>query len=149
MAAALLALAAPLAADALSLNPDVRSDTVDATICQVGYTRTVRPSTTYTNGVKLRLMREAGIDPAQAREYELDHIIPLALGGSPRSLENLMLQPWDGENGAKRKDKLEVRLQKCVCAGALDLTEAQAAIAADWQEASRRYSHLHCGRHRG
>ena len=149
IAAALLALSMPLAAVALPLNPDVREDTLQSTICQAGYTRTVRPSTTYTNGVKKKLMREAGLDPSLARDYELDHIIPLALGGSPRSIDNLMLQPWEGEDGAKKKDKLEVRLQKCVCAGALDLTEAQEAISADWQAASRRYSHLHCGKHRG
>lgn len=145
----MLILAMPLTAGALPLNPDVRPDTLDATICQSGYTRTVRPSTTYTNGVKRKLMREAGLDPAQAREYELDHIIPLALGGSPRALDNLMLQPWEGEDGAKKKDKLEARLQKCVCAGVLDLTEAQDAISANWQEAARHYSRLHCAKHRG
>ena len=149
IAVSLLTLSLPLLASALPLNPDVRADTLGATICQAGYTRTVRPSTTYTNGVKRKLMREAGLYPALIRDYELDHIIPLALGGSPRALDNLMLQPWEGEDGAKKKDKLEVRLQKCVCAGVLDLTEAQEAISADWQEAARHYSRLHCGKHRG
>ena len=117
-------LAAPLLAQAMALNPDVGPDTLETTICQVGYTRTVRPSTTYTNGVKRKLMREAGIDASREGDFELDHVVPLALGGSPRALENLMLQPWEGEEGAKKKDKLEARLHKCVCVGALDLREA-------------------------
>ncbi len=31
--------------------------------------------------------------PRCVSEYELDHIVPLALGGHPRALDNLQLQP--------------------------------------------------------
>ena len=41
----------------IALNPDVAEDTIDATICVSGYTRSVRPATSYTNGVKKKLMR--------------------------------------------------------------------------------------------
>ncbi len=116
----------------IALNPDVDESTIDATICQSGYTKSVRPATSYTNGMKKKLMREAGIDVARVSEYELDHIIPLALGGHPRKPSNLMLQPWDGPQGAKVKDALEVRLQSLVCHGRLDLTDAQVCIATDW-----------------
>jgi hypothetical protein len=51
-----------------------------------------------------------GIDESWASELELDHIVPLALGGLPRKLSNLELQPWAGEHGATRKDALEVRM---------------------------------------
>jgi hypothetical protein len=44
-----------------------------------------------------------------------------------------MLQPWDGPQGAKAKDALEVRLQSLVCHGTLDLTDAQVCIARDWE----------------
>ena len=76
----------------------------------------VRPSTTYTNGIKLKLMHEQSIPAETAGSIELDHRIPLALGGHPRNLENLTLQPWEGEGGAKKKDRLERALQKLVCA---------------------------------
>jgi hypothetical protein len=115
------------------LNPDVHQDTIDETICVSGYTKTVRPSTSYTNGVKKKLMREAGIDWSRAKEYELDHRIPLALGGHPRNIHNLMLQHWEGEDGAKKKDKLEVSLKNKVCRGTLTLLEAQDCIWNDWQ----------------
>ena len=123
----------------IALNPDVDEDTIDSTICVSGYTKSVRPATSYTNGVKKKLMREAGIDAARVGDYELDHIVPLALGGHPRKLSNLMLQPWEGEHGAKMKDLLERRLNSLVCHGKLDLTDAQVCIARDWEACARQY----------
>ena len=72
-------------------------------------------------------------------DYELDHIIPLALGGHPRDTSNLMLQPWEGPTGAKVKDKLEVRLQKAVCKGKVPLAEAQKCIAGNWISCAAKY----------
>jgi hypothetical protein len=123
----------------IALNPDVDEDTIDRTICVSGYTKSVRPATSYTNGVKRKLMQEAGIDAARIGDYELDHIVPLALGGHPRKLSNLTLQPWEGEHGAKVKDVLEVHLQGLVCHGKLDLTDAQVCIAQDWEACAIRF----------
>jgi hypothetical protein len=131
-----------------SLNPDVHADTINETICIAGYTKTVRPSTNYTNGVKRLLLSRAGLSYEDKRDYELDHIIPLALGGHPRSLTNLMLQPWEGEDGAKRKDKLEVKLQCLVCTGKISLDEARFSIYNDWQAAAKQYQHQRCSRKR-
>lgn len=121
------------------LNPDVRPDTIDQTICVPGYTASVRPATSYTNGVKAKLLRDTGTDAANASKYELDHVVPLAVGGHPRNIKNLMLQPWDGQDGAKKKDRLERRLQQLVCSKLLGLRDAQAAIWTDWQAAYRRW----------
>jgi hypothetical protein len=123
----------------IALNPDVDEETIDRTICRSGYTKVVRPSTSYTNGVKKKLMREAGIDAARIGDYELDHIVPLELGGHPRKPSNLMLQPWEGEHGAKAKDTLETRLKSLVCRGNLDLTDAQVCIARDWEACALQY----------
>ena len=122
----------------ISLNPDVTPATIHETICVPGYTKSVRPSTTYTNGVKRKLLRKSGLPDTDAGRYELDHIIPLALGGHPRKLSNLMLQPWDGEHGAKRKDHLEVRLHVEVCHGSKSLETAQHCIADDWEACASR-----------
>jgi hypothetical protein len=129
-----------------ALNPDVHQDTIKDTICVVGYTKTVRPSASYTNGIKRRLLRDAGLPIEDASLYELDHIIPLALGGHPRSLPNLMLQPWEGMDGAKRKDKLEVKLQCLVCTGQLQLSAARAEIFTNWQASAREHAHKRCSR---
>jgi hypothetical protein len=122
-----------------AINEDVTQATIDQTICVPGYTKTVRPATVYTNGVKKKLLRERGLDETHMSEYELDHIIPLALGGHPRKLENLMLQAWEGHDGAKKKDRLEVKLKKLVCSGAVPLNEARGAIYDDWAAAYRKY----------
>lgn len=117
------------------LNPDVTQATIGQTICAPGWTATVRPSSTYTNGVKAKLLREHGLQPTDADRFELDHLVPLALGGHPRRIENLWLQPWVGEWSARRKDQLEVRLKTLVCSGAMPLAEARRLIAADWRAA--------------
>jgi hypothetical protein len=97
-----------------SLNHDVTPETIASTICVSGYTAMVRPASIYTNGVKMKLLQASGQEPASASAYELDHIVPLALGGHPRALDNLQLQPWPE---ARRKDRLEVKLQCLVCSG--------------------------------
>jgi hypothetical protein len=97
-----------------------------------GYTK---PATSFTNGVKALLLRRAGLDPSSATEYELDHVIPLALGRHTRKLDNLELQPWDE---TKRKDRIEVKRQCLVCAGQVELADAQREILEDWQAAYHR-----------
>lgn len=122
-----------------ALNADVSQATIHQTICVPGWTATVRPSTSYTNGVKLKLMREQGLASSDAFRYELDHYVPLALGGHPRNPRNLWLQLWDGEWGARTKDRLEVKMKTLVCAGHLTLESAQGAVRANWRAAYRLY----------
>jgi hypothetical protein len=143
--ASLSLLVADAVSAAPSLNHDVTPETIASTICVSGYTAMVRPASVYTNGVKLRLLQTAGQDPSRAGEYELDHIVPLALGGHPRAPDNLQLQPWPE---ARRKDRLEVKLQCLVCSGQVSLGEAQTAIATDWEAAYHRYASVPCHRDR-
>ena len=67
--------------------------------------------------------------------YECDHIVPLALGGS-NEVANLWPQP---NVEAAKKDRLEVAMQRLVCAGVLPLPQAQREIADDWMAAYARY----------
>lgn len=99
----------------------------------------MRPSVIYTNGVKFRLMRDAGIPAEDAGLYELDHIVPLAIGGHPRNLANLMLQPYEGALGARQKNRLELKLQYMVCAGDIGLATAQKEVGSDWVAAYWKY----------
>lgn len=133
-----LALAATLA-----LNPDVSQDTIQQTICQKGYSSTVRTSTSYTNPIKYRLMRQEGIPESEASEWALDHKIPISLGGHPRKLENLQLLT---KHDNSRKSRIEVKLLCYVCVGQMPLAQAQQEIAGGWQAAYRRYSGQKCGR---
>jgi hypothetical protein len=72
-------------------------------------------------------------------DYQLDHLIPLCLGGS-NSIRNLWPQsyrtsPWN----AHVKDVLERRLCNLVCNGKVDLRIAQHEIATDWIKAYQKY----------
>jgi hypothetical protein len=106
------------------LNPNVTQANVAQTICVSGWTATVRPPTSYTEPIKLALLPAAH----SASEYELDHIIPLELGGSPTDLRNLQLEPW---TEAHAKDGEENRLHDAVCSGAMTLTAAQIAMSTE------------------
>lgn len=70
---------------------------------------------------------------------EVDHLIPLELGGSNR-ISNLWPERLDGEWNAHEKDELEGRLHRLVCAGKVDLETAQRAIATDWIAAYKEYA---------
>src|ERR1700730_15946206 len=73
----------------LPVVPDVGLET----LCQYGYTRTIRPPYSVTNAIKIRKLRELGLTEADKSRFELDHKIPLCLAGTS-SWENLQLEPW-------------------------------------------------------
>jgi hypothetical protein len=157
MRAALVAVVALLAAApalaGIALNSDVTPESIHQTICVPGWTATVRPAVSFTDRIKHALMVQAGLPLAREHEFELDHHVPLALGGHPSSPDNLWLQAWDdhavdgwsGETSAKVKDKLEVRLQHLVCAGALPLEEAQRCIYDDWRACAMKHPSINTG----
>ncbi len=134
-AAALLALAAfgfnggrgapVLRADPLRtpgvLNPEVTQATIEATICADGWTRTIRPPTSYTNELKLRQIKEYGVG-GTAADYQEDHLISLELGGHPTDPRNLWPEPIER---AEKVDTIENELNDKVCTGAMSLEEAQ------------------------
>jgi hypothetical protein len=108
------------------LNPAVNQNNIRSTICVAGWSSSVRPSVSYTNTIKKQLMRKYA-PKEYLSAYELDHYIPISLGGSPTSPDNLWLQSWDtskNEN-AVEKDVLETKLNKDVCKGAISLEAAQ------------------------
>jgi hypothetical protein len=87
------------------------------------------------------IMTEYGLAPGPHPDYEVDHLIPLGIGGADDDT-NLWPEPRrsiESEWNAERKDRLEEKLRELVCNGALDVGEAQRAIADDWTEAWRRY----------
>jgi hypothetical protein len=73
---------------------------------------------------------------------EVDHIIPLYLGGS-NDITNLWPQPYEGKWNAHMKDNLEMKLHKLVCSGAITLEDAQKEISTDWIKAYNKYALVH------
>jgi hypothetical protein len=115
---------------------------VDRTICVSGWTKRVRPPTSVTTPIKVRREIAYGIPaphPKPFRVEELDHLIPLELGGAPKAIRNLWPEAAAGTWGYHRKDVLETRLKQLVCTHQVDLRTAQRAIARDWIAAYRRH----------
>jgi hypothetical protein len=81
--------------------------------------------------MKHRLMRVYGVR-GSIHDYELDHLIPLELGGCPDCEVNLWPERRNVFPGASEKDEVERYLHAQVCSGAMHLAEAQREIAADW-----------------
>ena len=141
-----IAYAGTQSVPATVLNPSVTPSTLSSTVCVAGYTSKIRPSTSYTNGVKLKLLKKKGLDKTSMPAYELDHLVALSIGGAPKNTSNLVLQPWDGVGGAKAKDVLEKKLQCLVCSGQVPLATAQSAMYFDWQTAAKKYRPMKCTR---
>jgi hypothetical protein len=103
------------------VNPDVTQATIRETICVEGWTRTIRPPTSYTDELKRRQMREYGVGGSPS-DYQEDHLISLELGGHPTDPRNLWPEPIER---ARKVDQTENDLNANVCAGELSLAEAQ------------------------
>jgi len=125
---ALAVMTTPTAAE--PINPAVTPATIRQTICVPGWTRTVRPPVSYTRRIKSDQLRAAGLSPADASRFELDHVVPLSLGGAPRDPVNLRLQLWPE---ARIKDRIEDCLSRAVCRGALSLDAARQSIWTNWR----------------
>jgi hypothetical protein len=97
-------------------------------ICTYGYTRSVR-NVPYSE--KDQAYAEYGIQYHSPGEFEIDHLVPLELGGSNDSA-NLWPEAASPTPGFHQKDQVENYLHDQVCAGAMSLKDAQTQIAANW-----------------
>jgi hypothetical protein len=116
-------------------DPRVTQDNILTTICVSGYTTKVRPSSNYTNALKVQQIKEYGYTDTTLADYEEDHLIPLELGGHPTDPKNLWPEPLYGPYAATKKDGIENSLHNKVCDGLMTLHAAQSAIAANWESA--------------
>jgi hypothetical protein len=87
------------------------------------------------------VFREYGMRPAAPHAYEVDYLIPPALGGAD-DIHNLWPESYEAIVwNARVKDQLEDYLRDRVCAGTLDLAAAQQDLAVNWIDAYKRYFH--------
>jgi hypothetical protein len=133
--------------DSGAFNPKVTQKTIEQTICVPGYTKAVRPSTNITYFIKQKLLKRSGRDRAEAFQYKLDHIVPVALGGHPSKIENFELQRR-GAASRKRKSEIEAKLHCLVCSGEVGLADAQREFSNDWEAAYYQYALVKCQRGR-
>jgi hypothetical protein len=83
-----------------------------------------RPASSFMTALKIRQMKALGLkgDPSQ---YEEDHIVSISLCGATSDPNNLTPELWPR---ARAKDVYEARFHKAVCAGTMDLKDAQKQI---------------------
>jgi hypothetical protein len=94
-----------------------------------------------TNIRRDEILTRYGLPAGPHPDYEIDHLIPLCLGGGDDP-SNLWPQPrrsielkWNAE----AKDRLEKFVCDMVCGGQLDIVTAQEAFAKDWIAAYHKY----------
>ena len=87
------------------------------------------------------ILRRYGLPPGTHPDYEIDHLIPLCLGGSdarsnlwPQSRRS-MEKTWNAE----AKDRLERLMCNMVCDGQVNIATAQQAFATNWIAAYQTY----------
>ena len=114
-----------------ALNPEVTEETLESTLCRPGgYTDSVRPPRSYTDALKPRFMAAYGVASEPYGNYELDHLIPLGLGGAAADPRNLWPEPEFGPDAASEKNDLAGELNQAVCAGEISLSAAQQELLA-------------------
>lgn len=114
-------------------NPDITEANYKDTICNPAWsTKSIRPSTSYTGPLKLQQIAEYGYVDTASKDYELDHLISLELGGNPKDPKNLWPESYNTTPNAHDKDKVENFLHKEVCSGIISLTEAQKEVSTNW-----------------
>src|SRR5260370_16590009 len=100
-------------------------------LCPIAHTKRVRH---VTPAQKNRAYAVYGATPQPGVCCEVDHLIPLELGGSNAD-SNLWPEPYTPKPGAREKDVLETFLHFAACGGTLDLKKAHQQSTADWDRA--------------
>ena len=105
-------------------------------VCSMPHEEVVR---SVPGSLRDQVFREYGINNPRTQDYEIDYLIAPGLGGAD-DIHNLWPEPEaSGGWNSHDKDILEERLHQMVCAGQIDLSTAQRAIASDWIQAYKKY----------
>lgn len=97
-------------------------------VCTPGYSRGVR---NVPQSEKDQVYANYDIASHSPGQYEVDHFIPLELGGS-NDISNLWPEPAAPQPGFHQKDRVENYLHGQVCSGAMTLSNAQSEISTNW-----------------
>lgn len=119
-----------------AMDPAVTQTSIGSTICKKGWTATVRAPEDQTRAFKKISLAAYG--QSYSRLTELDHFIPLELGGS-NSVSNLWPEPNDATATSVNnpKDGVEDSLNRAVCRHQVTLAAAQSAMATNWTTAKQ------------
>lgn len=120
-------------------NPDVTQDNLDTTVCHPGWSTQHRPPVKVTNRIKHTVMNRYGYAGQSPAGFELDHLIPISIGGALADPKNLWPETPPSPNP---KDRVEAAALHALCAGQIALADAQTGFARDWTALAARL-HVH------
>ena len=125
-------------------SPLVTQANIHQTVCVHGWSKTMRPSTSVTNKMKVKVMVAYHIPLTDIHKVELDHLCSIVLGCALDDEHNMWPEYWylnvDGEDhGAHQKDHAEKATQLAICSGKITLLDAQKQMVTDWRVLYKRF----------
>jgi hypothetical protein len=123
-------------------DPEVTEANIKESICKVTHftwTEGHAPPASYLENLAQEQIKQYGYTDTVVKHYQMDHLIPLSLGGHPTDPKNIWPQLLLAKWSARRKDYLEEVLHDKVCKGELGLKEAQDLFRTNWIEAYKKY----------
>jgi len=116
------------------VTPGAKTKAKDAEVCAADFSGSAKAIAGWQRDEALK---RYGRD-ASSYSGELDHLIPVSLGGS-NDPDNLWPMPDNKEYGIAAKRELEDKLHQMVCAKEITLKDAQDSLKKDWTKAYDRY----------
>jgi hypothetical protein len=123
-------------------DPEVSEANIKESICRVTHFTWEEghmPPPSFLDSTKKELLKLYGYTDGDIRHYQMDHLIPLSLGGHPTDTKNIWPQVLITKWSARRKDYLEEILHDKVCRGEVKLKDAQEQIRTNWIDAYKKY----------
>lgn len=121
---------------------EVTQDNIKESICKVTHftwTEAHQPPASFLQEVFNEQVKQYGLADTNIKHYQMDHLIPLSLGGAATDSKNLWPQVLLTKWSARRKDYLEEELHEKVCSNELTLKEAQDLFRTNWIDAYKKY----------
>jgi hypothetical protein len=114
--------------------PGAKGKANDAQVCAADFEASVKPLAKWQRD---QALERYGKRPEDFTG-ELDHLIPISLGGS-NDPDNVWPLPANKDMGPEQKRQLDAKLHQMVCDKTITLKAAQDAIKKDWVKAYNQY----------
>jgi hypothetical protein len=114
--------------------PGNKSKANEAQVCAADFEASVKPMAKWQHD---QALERYGKRPEDFTG-DLDHLIPIGLGGT-NDPENLWPLPPNKDMGPAEKKALDLKLHQMVCDKTMKLKDAQDAIRKDWVKAYNEY----------
>ena len=125
-----------------ALDPEVTEANIKDSVCKTTHftwTEAHQPPASYLEELFVDLTKAYELTDTNIKHYQLDHLIPLSLGGHPTDPKNIWPQQLIAKWSARRKDYLEEIVHEKVCKGEISLKDAQQLFRTNWIEAYKKY----------